>query len=187
MKTYEVIKSAPYCCVCAIVETIAQKHGYKITQYDVANYIGLVCSEEDLSIIPKEIVNIKTTNNPKDWGVHLDNDTLTQCFKFYNVPLKETFIPASQFDELNLESLLAATSDEYDVLFFLSHGILYGIEENIEIGHCVLYVNKLKNSIQYLDPGPSNFGFNTRDIYDVYIAIKKRIKMGGGISIISRI
>ena len=44
---------------------------------------------------------------------------------------------------------------------------------------------KQGNNIQYLDPGPANLGVNTRDLYDIYLSIKKRARLGGGLSIIS--
>ena len=74
MKQYEIIRSAPYCCVCAVLESIIKRHGYDISQFDIANYIGLVCSPSDMAIIPHEIHNIQISDNPKDWGVHLRSE-----------------------------------------------------------------------------------------------------------------
>lgn len=70
-------------------------------------------------------------------------------------------------------------------MMFISHGALYNIKDNLDIGHCVLYMCKQGNNIQYLDPGPANLGVNTRDLYDIYLSIKKRARLGGGLSIIS--
>ena len=51
MKQYEIIRSAPYCCVCAVLESIIKRHGYDISQFDIANYIGLVCSPSDMATL----------------------------------------------------------------------------------------------------------------------------------------
>lgn len=187
MRTYEIIKSAPYCCVCAIIESIVKRHGYEINQYDIANYIGLVCPKEDLPIIPNEITNIHTSIEAKDWGVHLKSDTLNNLFKHFNIPLKETFFSGNQVNEFTFESILEEVSEEYDVMFFISHGTLYGIKDNIDFGHCILYIQKQKDNIEYLDPGPINLGIQTKDIYDIYLSIKKRANSGCGFSVISKI
>lgn len=185
MKQYEIIRSAPYCCVCAVLESIIKRHGYDISQFDIANYIGLVCSPSDMAIIPHEIHNIQISDNPKDWGVHLRNNTINNLFKHYNIPLKETFFLENQFDEFNLDSFFESVSDNYDIMMFISHGALYNIKDNLDIGHCIIYICKQDDNIQYLDPGPANLGVNTRDLYDIYLSIKKRARLGGGLSIIS--
>lgn len=187
MRTYEMVPSAPYCCVCAVLESILKRHGYEITQYDIANYIGLVCSPLDKTIIPHEIHNVQVSDNAEDWGVHLKNDTINSLFQHYTIPLKETFFPANQFDEFSIDSFFEAVSDNYDVMMFISHGALYNIKNNLDIGHCLLYKGKQGDIIQYIDPGPANLGVNFRELYDIYLSIKKRSLLGGGLSIISNI
>ena len=58
-------------------------------------------------------------------------------------------------------------------------------DNNIDVGHSILYTGRSGNSIQYIDPGPANFGINNRDIYDIYLSIKSRAMLDGGVSIIS--
>lgn len=187
MRTYEIVRSAPYCCVCAVLESILKKHGYDITQFDIANYIGLVCSTIDKTIIPHEIHNIQFSDNAEDWGVHLKNDTINGLFQHYNIPLKETFFSAKQFDEISLDSFFDAVSDNYDIMMFISHGALYNNKDNLDIGHCLLYTGRQGDNIQYIDPGPANLGMNFRGLYDIYFSIKRRSLLGGGLSIISNL
>lgn len=185
MKEYELIRSAPYCCVCAILESVLKRRGYNISQFDIANYIGLICSPLDKIDIPSQIHNIKISDDAKDWGVHLKNNTLNDFFKYYNIPLKETFFRGDLFDEIKLDYFLDSTSENYDIIMFISHGSLYNNDNNIDVGHSILYTGRSGNSIQYIDPGPANFGINNRDIYDIYLSIKSRAMLDGGVSIIS--
>lgn len=53
MRNYQLIESAPYCCVAASLESIFKRHGYnKITQYDIANYIGIAVHVSDINNMP---------------------------------------------------------------------------------------------------------------------------------------
>lgn len=187
MRKYEIIRSAPYCCVCAVLESVIKRHGYNITQFDIANYIGLVCPSSDKDVISKKIHNIHISDDAKDWGVHLGRDTINNLFRHYKIPLQEIFFSGNQFDEINLDSFFDAVSDSYDIMLFISHGILYDIKQNFDVGHCILYVSRSGNKIEYLDPGPTNLGLNNKDLYDIFLSIKKREQIGGGLSIIKSI
>lgn len=185
MREYKIIKSAPYCCVCAAVESILNRHGYTQNQYDLANYAGITVSTGDFLTLPKELTNVKISNVPLDWGLHLYDNTLNDFFLQNSISLKETFIPANQLTDWNFESMFDAVAESYDILLFFSHGILYKEGKNNEVGHCALYIDKKDNYIVYQDPGPSNIGLNSKNIDSMLDAIKYRARAGSGISIIS--
>lgn len=77
MRNYQLIESAPYCCVAASLESIFKRHGYnEITQYDIANYIGITVHVSDINNMPLGLSNIVYTNDNTKVGMHLYNDTL---------------------------------------------------------------------------------------------------------------
>lgn len=187
MKKYKIIESAPYCCVCAVIESVLEHHGYSQNQFDIANYAGVTIPRSDLPIIPKTLTNIKFSDTPLDWGIHLYNNTLNDFFILNNIALKETFIPANQLADWNFESILDAIDNSYDIIFFFSYGILYKEDANKSVGHCALYIDKNNNNIIFQDPGPSNIGLNKKNIDNMFDAIKYGARAGSGISIINKI
>lgn len=183
MRQYEVVISAPYCCVCAVIESILKRHGFQQTQYDLANFAGLVVPDDELENLPKELTNLSTSNVVLDYGIHLYSDTLNSFFQANGIPLRETYICPGYLSDMNFEDVLKSTSEEFDVLLLFDYGVLHNEERSRNVGHCVLYLSQEDRHLTYLDPGPRCMGVNTADIDDMLSAIKAR--KNGGISIIS--
>lgn len=183
MRKYTVVKSAPYCCVAATLESVFKRHGINdVSQYDVANYIGVVIDEQDKGKIPPELVNVTYTHDNTKVGMHLYNDTLNDMFNHFGLPFKETYISWHELAEWNIDSILQNLPDENDVMLLFDFGCLYNEEKNIGIGHSGLFVSIDNNyMVQYLSPGPRFVGFAKFSSEDFLNAIKAR---QGGISVI---
>lgn len=178
-----IVESAPFCCVAASLESVLKRHGFdKISQYDIANYVGIVVNESDKDNVPSILQNITYTTDDTKVGMHLYNDTLNNLFEHYNLPLKEAYISWHELSEWNIDNVLQSISDEDDAMFLFDFGRLYSEDKNIGIGHSGLFVSIDNHSkIKYLSPGPRFVGFGTFTSEEFFRAI---IARKGGISII---
>lgn len=186
MREYPLIESAPYCCFAASLESVLKRHGIcNVTQYDIANYIGIVVLEDDNKNIPKELNNIRYTNDPVQVGLHIEDKTIPDLFNHFNIPLKETYISWNEISDLNFDSILLAVPEESDALLYFDFGDLYNEERNQGVGHTGLYVSMDSNyNVKYLSAGPRFIGFGVFSSEDFVRAIKSR---KGGISIFSKL
>lgn len=184
MRNYQLVESAPYCCVAASLESIFKRHGYNdITQYDIANYIGITVHVNDKIKIPSKLTNIVYTNENIKLGMHLYNDTLNDMFNFFNLPFKELYISWQEITEWNIDIILNNILDKDDAILLFDFGYLYHEDRNIGIGHSGLFISLDKNHIiEYMSPGPRFIGFDKFKSEDFVNAIKAR---RGGISIIT--
>lgn len=185
MRTYPIIASAPYCCVAASLEAILKRHGFdKITQFDIANYIGLVAFDNDRSKLPKELTNVTFTNESDQVGLHLKNNTLNDFFIAFDLPFQELYIYWHQISDLNIDSILMAIHEDCDAMLLFDSGSLYRESKNRGIGHSGVFVSINDHyTVTYLSPGPRSLGLESFTSEDFAEAIKAR---HGGISIISR-
>lgn len=183
MRKYQVVESAPYCCVAASLESVLKRHGFNdVSQYDIANYIGVVVHESDRQIVLPNLKNISYTKDKTKVGLHLYDDTLNGLFEHFNLPLKESYISWQELSEWNIDSVLQSISDEDDAMFLFDFGRLYHEGNNIGIGHSGLFVSlDARSRVQYLSPGPRFVGLGNFTSEDFLDAIKAR---RGGISII---
>lgn len=59
MRKYTIVESAPFCCVAASLESVLKRHGFNnVSQYDIANYVGVVVNEQDSDIIPLPLFSV---------------------------------------------------------------------------------------------------------------------------------
>lgn len=184
MRNYQLVESAPYCCVAASLESIFKRHGFNdVSQYDVANYTGIVGYESDKDRIPAILHNVYYTNDRTKVGMHLYKDTLNKLFEHFNLPFKETYISWQELAEWNIDSILQNLPDKSDAIFLFDFGYMYHEDKNRGIGHSGVFVSVDENNmVEYLSPGPRYIGLGKFASDDFVAAIKAR---QGGISIIS--
>ncbi len=185
MRNYQLVESAPYCCVAASIESILRRHGFNtISQYDIANYIGIVAPESDKDDMPIELCNITYTNDNTKVGLHLYNKTLNNLFEHFNLPFKESYISWQELSDWNIDSILQNLHDDIDALFLFDFGLLYHEDKNIGIGHAGIFVAIDENyMVEYLSPGPRFIGLGRFSSEDFVYAIRAK---RGGISLISK-
>lgn len=186
MREYPIIESAPYCCVAASLEAMLKRHNFNdVTQYDVANFIGVVAYESDRGELPKGLTNISYTNDVDQIGMHLRENSLSDLFSHFNLPFKETFINWNELSDWNIDGILQAIPDEDDALLLFDFGWLYGEEKNRGVGHSGLFVSIDTSSIiTYMNPGPRFIGIGHFASEDFVTAIRAK---HGGISIIRKV
>lgn len=184
MRNYQLIESAPYCCVAASLESIFKRHGYnKITQYDIANYIGITVHVSDINNMPLRLSNIVYTNDNTKVGMHLYNDTLNNMFHHFKLPFKELYIGWQEITEWNIDSILNNILDKDDAILLFDFGYLYHEDKNVGIGHSGLFISLDNNHIvKYMSPGPRFLGIDNFESGGFVNAIKAR---KGGISVIT--
>lgn len=184
MRQYPLIESAPYCCLAASLESLFKYHGYdNVTQFDIANYIGIFVFKEDRSSIPQSITNISVTTDPKMVGLHIYKETLNKLFEHFQLPFSETYLSWQEITDWNFENILRNIKPDEDAILYFDFGCLYGEEKNKGIGHTGLFVSIDENSnIEYLSSGPRFIGLDQHPVPDFVDAIKSR---HGGLSIIN--
>lgn len=186
MRKYPIVESGPYCCVAACLESVLRRHGITyITQYDIANDIGLVVFEEDKGKLPIELTNIRYTTNPCEVGMHLHNNTLNDFFKSKGLTFQESYINWREIGEINIDSIISSIDESYDAIFYFDFGFLYAEEHNRGIGHSGLLLSlDSYGMIDYINPGPRFIGEQNCSSEDLVQAIRVR---KGGISVIREI
>lgn len=184
MRQYDVVMSAPYCCVAASLESILKRHGINnISQYDIANEFGIVALGSERDELPPELTNVTYTDDVRQVGMHLTNDSLNNFFVKHKLPFQETYIGWKSISELNIESMLQAVSEDYDVIFFFDFGDLFCEDKNRGVGHSSVFISIDENYIvTHLNLGPRFLGQNKHASEEMAHAIRSR---AGGISIIS--
>lgn len=186
MREYPIIKSAPYCCFAASLESILKRHGVNdITQYDIANEIGVTFMEDEKECIPENIVNVSFSSEYEKLGMHIYKDTLDKLFKHFKLPFHELYISWNEIADWNFEQILQSVSSEDDVIIYYDFGHLYHEERNKGIGHTGVFVSIDEDSmIEFVNPGPRFIGHNKSSVDDLVDAIKSR---HGGLSIIKKV
>lgn len=173
MRGYINIKADEFCCTGAVLEAILIRNNYKkYSQYDIINEFGLTVPKT--AKVFEKINNITYSDNPNDWGVKLEYDSLNTFFKKERINLVEEYISIREIADYRFELTLKSISDEFDVVFGFDYGRLNNIPDSYSIGHVGLLLKLEGENLLYLDPGPRNYGVRKVNIDDLYIAIKNK-------------
>ncbi len=173
MKEYSNIKADNFCCIGAVLETILIRHNYtNYSQYDIINEFGLTMPKT--AKVSEKINNITFSDNPNDWGVKLELDSLNNFFKKNDIRLEEKYISIKEMADYSFELTLKSISREFDIVFGIDYGRLYNISDSYNIGHVCIFLKVEGNNIIYLDPGPRNYGECKVNLDDLYSAIKSK-------------
>lgn len=173
MKEYTFIKADNFCCIGAILETILIRHNYSnYRQYDIINEFGLTIPKT--AKVSEKINNITFSDNPNNWGVKLEHDSLNNFFEKNDIRLKKEYISIKEIADYSFEFTLKSKSPEFDIVFGFDYGRLYNIPDSYNIGHVGIFLKVEGNNLLYLDPGPHNYGECKVNIDDLYSAIKSK-------------
>jgi hypothetical protein len=173
MKRYTNIKADNFCCIGAVLEVILIRNNYKkYSQYDIINVFGLTIPKT--AKVSEKIRNITYSDNPNDWGVKLEYDSLNTFFKNEGINLVKEYISIREIANYSFELTLKSVSDEFDVVFGFDYGRLNNIPESYSIGHVGLFLKLEGENLLYFDPGPRNYGVRKVNIDDLYNAIKNK-------------
>lgn len=171
---YEVEKAENFLCVPAVLSAIINcMTDINISQRELSLYFP----EVNVPIgYNGPIINYKETSNTKNWGIIVNKNTINNLFNKLNIPLKESYraintISENDFEEIIKLNLLKGSS----IICGYNYGLLNNMEDKINIGHvCIIKSISKDEKIEYLDPGPDNFGIRFVKSDLLYQAIRSR-------------
>lgn len=173
MKEYTNIKADDFCCIGALLETVLIRNNYtNYNQYAIINEFGLTIPKS--AKVSEKINNITYSDDPVDWGVKLEYDSLNNFFNNNGIRLVEDYISIREIADYRFELTLGSIPLEFDVVFGFDYGRLYNIPACYRFGHAGLFLKLESDNLLYIDPGPSNYGIRKVKIDDVYNAIKSK-------------
>lgn len=173
MKEYINIKADDFCCIGAVLETILIRNNYtNYSQYAIINEFGLTIPRT--AKVSEKINNIAYSDDPIDWGVKLEYDSLNNFFKKEGIRLVEEYISIREIADYSFGLTLRSISFEFDVVFGFDYGKLYNIPDSYSVGHVGIFLKLEGDNLLYLDPGPRNYGLLKVKIDDLYNAIKNK-------------
>lgn len=177
------IKSKNYYCFLSLLSMIITDtlgNSY-FTEDILAEYFGLVLPYDT----PTTLNNVSYSNNPRNYGVHINEIRLNKFFTQTGIPLYANYIQSNPYsdDLIDSSSSAAVQSGKY-VIYTFSYGGLYHDSELISIGHVALLEEIISEySLKIYDPGPKDAGIKVIDKITMYDAIRDR---NAGIYIFSK-
>lgn len=121
-----------------MLEAILIRNSYKkSSQYDLINEFGLTVPKT--AKVSRKINNITCSDNPNDWGVKPEYDSLNTFFKKEGINLVEEYISNREIDDYKFELILKRIPDEFDVVFGFDYGRLNNIPDSYSIGHIGIF------------------------------------------------
>jgi hypothetical protein len=173
MKEYTNIIADDFCCVGAVLETVLIRNNYtNYSQYAIINEFGLTIPKT--AKVSEKINNITYSDEPIDWGVKLEYDSLNNFFNNEGIRLVLEYISIREIADYSFELTLRSISFEFDVIFGFDYGRLYNIPDSYCVGHVGIFLKLEGDNLLYLDPGPRNYGVRKVKIDDLYNAIKNK-------------
>lgn len=172
-----------YLCLLALLEMVIEDIVGKsfINQDYLAEYFGITIPPDcDINI-----KNIHYSNNERDFGVHINENSLNDFFVNIGIPIQAEYIEVNEFeenliDDVNYEFL---RKDKY-IIYTFSYGALYNERTTYLFGHVALLDKVISNDwLQVYDPGPKGSGHKMVNRHNMYDAMRH---IRGGIYIFSR-
>jgi hypothetical protein len=120
-------------------------------------------------------INGIKTDNPNEYGIKLEKDTINEFFKHFDIPLSEKYVSIFQYEDWSFDDAISdfLKTDNHIVCGF-SYSLLYNEKANIDVGHVSIITAKNYSEIELLDPGPKNPGIKHIDSENLYSAIKRK-------------
>jgi len=170
LKAYKKIIAGDFLCVPACLEVILQRYNFSISQYVIAEYLGLYVPIDYCG----PVRNVRRTNNRIEWGVQLQLESLNKFFIDFSFPLQEKYIHHKQMDEVLFDEIITNNSNRIDTDVIC--GFDYGILNNFEYGsgHVSLVLGLENDCIFTFDPGPKDPGIKKYLTYEMYLSMKKK-------------
>ena len=169
-----------YLCSLALLEMILKENGRNISQYDLAEIVGITVPEK----YSGSVKNIVYSHDLNNYGVNLTPEKLCQFFAKNGVAVDVIYLDALRINEIELNVILEKYIEQGKyVVFAFSYGVLYGKTLLSNLGHVSLLERVISDDIiQIYDPGPDNSGVKCVRISDMYDAMRQK----GGLYIFTK-
>jgi len=174
MKNYTNTLARSNFCAPAVLCTILNYEGYKVTQETIAEMFGLTVPLNTAEVF-KDIQNVNFSNEDINWGVKIEKNSINDLFFKLDAKLHETFIPINTVTGENLSDVVSLHlfAGEHIVCGF-NYSSLYSLAPaNYRHASIICNVNVKEDRIFLLDPGPKDAGIKSVLAYDLYLAIMK--------------
>lgn len=161
-----------YLCFLALLEMILKEKGINISQYDLAEKVGVTVPEGYHTIIK----NIRYSTTQNDYGVAITPYALQEVFNELKINIQVSYLDALHINEMALDSILyqRLSEDQY-IIFAFSYGVLYNKETYYDLGHVSLLQEFISNDrIRIYDPGPNAPGIKDVRLSDMYDAMRRK-------------
>ena len=161
-----------YLCLFALLEMILKEKGINISQYELAEKIGITIPNGYQS----KVKNVKYSTLQNDYGAIVTTDSLREIFDKAQIDMKVSYLDVFHTNEIDLISILnQQLSENRYVIFAFSYGILYNKLSYVNLGHVSLLQEVLDDDwIKIYDPGPDNSGIKKVRISDIYEAMRRK-------------
>ena len=158
----KVVISKPNYCVPATLEMVLKHNNImSITQDDIAVQLQIIPAEENVV--------------PEMWGAQIKDNTINDFFVSNGIALREKYIPISHFmDEFFLaDKISELLLKNVSIICGYNYSWLYGNHKDSYRHVSIIVGISLDNkTVELLDPGPKNAGYNTVRIDTLFDAIK---------------
>ncbi len=174
------ISEHPFSCFAACLASVVNNLTEKvISQANINDYLGLCIPSTSLENMTNfNLKNVNVSENIDDWGINVETKQINQLFDDNNISLTCQYHSSLVFEDWSFEDfLIEETSKGVCPIVGFDYNAYYGIGEVQNAGHVIVCDSIRNGKLVAFDPGPKDAGSKTFDIYDLYVASKK--KRGG--------
>lgn len=150
-----------------------------VSQKNICDFLGLGLPNDSIDLIAKlDLKNVFVTDNSKEWGLDVDTTKINDLLLNYNVPLVCEFKSTLEFFDFEFDEYLTGltTENKYPIIGF-DYGYYTNGDNSQVYGHTIVGLTVKQQSLTAFDPGPKLFGVKNYDLYDLFVASKR--KKGG--------
>jgi hypothetical protein len=167
------VKAEPNLCVPAVLETVLKFYGIDcFDQHDLASFFTVHVPSHTKQVEK----NIVIDDNPRNWGIIIENNGINRLFRRLHIPLKEKYFSISKIiDEVSFEETLNSILDNGNIAICgYNHSALYGRNDG-EFRHVSIIASLDKDSEEVIiaDPGPEGYGMQRVKIENLFFSTRR--------------